>query len=392
MPRHDSRYRLPAAALWACGCLALAGVGCFLVGLWQAPDRAWANLLVDSYYLLGLGVGGAVLVALFHVTGASWSDALRRVPEAMTGLLPVAAVGLGLVLLARPSLYPWARAAGAGAESLSPFQHVWLSRPFFLSRSVLYVGLWMFLAWALVRSSRRADAQGGEAHAVRAGRPAALFLVVFGVTCWLAATDWIMSLEPNWSSTIFGVYQFAGMFVASLAAFGVAAIALDRQGPLRAYLGKDRLHDIGTLLFGFSSFWMYIWFCQYLLIWYVNDPEETAYLRLRQEGGWPTLLVLSLALNWGLPFVVLLFRRAKRSSLVMFAVCGVVLVGHWLDLYVAVLPPVVGPAAQPAPWEIGLGVSMAGAAVLAGARVLAQAPVVPVGAERSADHLGAANV
>src|SRR5262249_16847742 len=157
-------------------------------------------------------------------------------------------------------------------------------------------------------------------------------------TCWLASYDWIMSLEPEWASTVFGVYNFAGLFLSGLAAVILLVIWLRRQGPLQAVLNESHLHDLGTLLFAMSSFWMYTWFCQFLLIWYVNKPEETAYLRRRWQGGWAAWLFLDLALNWVIPFLVLLSRRAKCNPRVLGTVAVLVLAGRWVDLFLMIFP------------------------------------------------------
>lgn len=377
MTRGDLSYRLPAKAARLFQGLVLLGGAVFLVGAVRGDPRTWANLLLASYYLLGLGLGGAVLVALFYVTGAGWAVALRRVPEAMTALLPVAALGLGLVLLTHPSLYPWSDPA-RGGEPLSPFQRVWLTRPFFLLRSLIYLVLWIGLAFAMVRISRQQDQTGAASLTARNVCLSAIFLVVFAVTCWLAGTDWIMSLEPHWSSTIFGVYNFAGIFLSALAAVCAVAIGLYWQGPFRNVLTRHHLHDLGTLLFAFSSFWMYIWFCQYLLIWYVNNPEETVYFWRRQQPGWQALFLLNVVLNWGVPFVILLFRPAKQTPSVLLAVAGSVLVGRWLDLHLMIMRPVAGAAPLPGLWGTGLFVGVAGLAVLLIGRALGRALLIPL--------------
>jgi hypothetical protein len=274
-------------------------------------------------------------------------------------------------------LYPWSDPA-RGGESLSPFQRVWLTRPFFLARALAYLVAWMALAYAMVRVSRRQDRTGAASLTARNVRLSALFLVVFAVTCWLASTDWIMSLEPRWSSTIFGVYNFAGIFLGALAAVCVAAVGLYWQGPFRGVLTRRHLHDLGTLLFAFSSFWMYIWFCQYLLIWYVNNPEEAVYFWQRQQPGWHTLFLLNVVLNWGVPFVVLLFRAAKQTPAVLTAVAVSVLVGRWLDLQLMIMPPVAGAAPLPDLRAAGLFVAAAGLAALLTGRALGRAALVPV--------------
>jgi hypothetical protein len=377
MTTSDAAYRLPRTAEWLSLGLVLLGCFAFVAGAVLVPPRAWANLLLVSYYLLGLGLGGAVLVALFYVTGARWGVALRRVPEALTALLPAAALGLGLVLLAYPQLYPWSDPAQGGV-SLSPFQRIWLTRPFFLLRSLVYLALWITLAFAIIRVSRRQDQTGAAALTARNVSLSALFLVVFAVTCWLASTDWIMSLEPRWSSTIFGVYNFAGIFLSALAAVCVVAVALYWQGPFRSVLTPQHRHDLGTLLFSFSSFWMYIWFCQYLLIWYVNNPEEAVYYWWRQQPGWQVLFLLNVALNWAVPFVVLLFRPAKENPGMLLAVAASVLLGRWLDLYLMILRPMGGATPLPDAWGVGVFLGALALAVVLIGRALGRAHLLPI--------------
>jgi hypothetical protein len=357
--------------------LVIVGGLTLVAGLLLAPERTWSNLLVLSNYLVGLGLGGLLVVALHYVTGARWSTPLRRVPEAMAAALPVAAVGLALVFLCRPSLYPWTGAVPSRGSG-SPWQQLWLNRPFFLVRSLAYVVVWLGFAAAIVGNSRRQDRGVDRSPTARNIGLSAAFLVVFGVTCWLASYDWIMSLEPGWASTIFGVYYFAGLFLSSLAALILLALWLGRNSPLQTVLSQDRLHDLGTLLFAFSSFWMYTWFCQYLLIWYVNNPEETVYYRQRWHGSWPAFWFVDLALNWGVPFLVLLFRAAKRNPRVIGAVAALVLAGRWVDLSVMVLPshgeeaPVLGTI------EVGLIAGACGLFALSVFRSLGKASLVPL--------------
>jgi hypothetical protein len=357
--------------------LALVGGSASVLAGMSDPSRFWANLLLMSNYLVGIGLGSAVLLALFYVTGASWSVVLRRVPEAMIALMVLGGAGLAAVLLAYPSLYPWNDPVKANADSLSPFQSVWLTRPLFLARSFAYFVLWIAFAFVMVRNSRRQDQSSSPSPMTINRGTAALFLVLFAVTCWLSATDWLMSLEPNWSSTIFGVYHFAGVFLGALAAVCVTVIALYWAGPMRQVLTKDHLHDLGTLLFGFSSFWMYIWFSQYLLIWYVNNPEEIGYYQQRLRGEWQTVTLVNLGLNWAIPFIVLLFRSAKRSPMVLFAVAGVVLAGRWLDLYLLIFPSLSGSVPQIGMVEAGVILASLGLGTLIVVWSLSRAPLVP---------------
>ena len=187
-----------------------------------------------------------------------------------------------------------------------------------------------------------------------------------------------MSLEPHWYSTIFGVYNFAGLFLGGLAAIIILAVWLERMGALRHILTEEHLLDLGRLLFAFSTFWAYIWFCQYMLIWYANFPEETGYFIHRLRGHWEPLFLLNVFLNWVVPFFVLLPRASKRSAGVLLKVSVVILLGRWLDLYLMILPPLAGAEPVFGVWEVGLMIGAVAGGALVFFRSLAQAPLIPV--------------
>ena len=370
-------FQAPAALAQFCKAMAAAGAVCLLAGAVLAPQRTWANLLLASYYLLTLSLAGTVFVALQYVTGASWSVAFRRVPEALSSLLPFAGLSFLLVLVVSPFLYPWFHNVSGEAEPTFWFKQLWLTPAFFIVRSLVYLSLWIGFSYAIVRTSRRQDADGDHCHTRKNIRLSAGFLVIFGLTFWLASSDWIMSLEPHWYSTIFGVYHFAGLTVGGLAMITILAIWLERRGPLRGFLTEEHLHDLGKLLFAFSTFWMYIWFCQYMLIWYANIPEETAYFAERVRGFWGPVFFLNFLLNWAVPFVVLLSVRAKRSSSILLEVCWTILAGRWVDLYLMIFPPLVGEHPVFGVWEAGFLLGTGGVFFLALFRVLRRAPLVP---------------
>jgi len=315
----------------------LLGVATLAVGLWQAPQQTWATFLLVNLYLLGLGLGGLAWLSLHYLTGARWSESLKGILRAMSMVLPAAAIGLLAVLLCRPSLYAWT-AAGFDQERSSPLRQIWLNRSFFLLGTVIYLALWMVFAVVFLKTTCRVDPADEPAAGRRRVGLSGAFLVVFGITCWLASHDWIMSLEPDWTSTIFGVYNFGGMFLSSLAATTLLVVWLGGRSDLDDRPTRSQLNDLGTLLFAFSSFWMYLWFCQFWLIWYTNNPEEAAYFVRRSHGNWPAITLLNIACNWGIPFVVLLFRAARRSPRVLGAISLIVLLGRWLDLVLMIYP------------------------------------------------------
>jgi len=353
--------------------LALVGAATFLAGLAVAPARVWTSLLMAGYLLTGFGLAGVVFVAVQYACGAGWSTAFRRVPEAMAMILPLGAGVMAIALVGHPSTYSWTiHAPHAG------FQRFWLRWPFFLARAALYITVWIGFAVAIVRTSRRQDLDGDVRHTRRNVRLSVIFLIAFAVIFWLASFDWVMSLEPNWASTIFGIYNFAGMFSGGLALLVLFVLWLRRAGPLRDFVNEEHLHDLGKLLFAFSTFWMYIWFSQYMLIWYANISEETAYYVTRLHNAWAPLFLLNMLLNWAVPFAALLPRGTKRSPRALGRVAAVMLAGRVLDVYLMVAPPLQGAHPLVGIWEIGVLAGAAGALVLAFYRGIREAAPVPL--------------
>lgn len=301
------------------------GLGLVSLGLGFAlqPAQAWANVLLTAYNLTCVGLGGLFLLAIQSITGARWSDPILKAHRAMPALLPFAAVMMLLLWFGAERLYPWSRPEAA-ADHLLQGRLVWLNKPFFFGRVAVFFGLWILLGRRLVNQ----------------GRGAALFILVFGVTFSMANFDWLMSLELTWYSTIFAIYGFSGLFLQGIAIVTISAIVLRRVG-LLPEISRAQNHDLGKLLFAFSCFWAYIWLSQFLLIWYANIPAETGPARLLLSARWAPLFYLNLVLNFLLPFILLLSRRAKAQEGMLLMASFIILVGHWLDLYLQFMPPVL---------------------------------------------------
>ncbi len=324
------------------GVLVGLGAVAVLVGLAIDPQRAGGNFLLSLFFLLGLGLAGLLFIALVAISSGSWAVVLRRIPEAMAATLPVCMVlSIGLFALI-PFLYEWSHAEAVASDELLAHKSAWLNTTSFIVRTLICSALWLLFAHLLVGRSRRRDIESSASEGgVSIGLPA-LFVVLFAITFSVVSFDWVMSLEPHWFSTIFAVYNFAGLFLSGLAAITLLVIVLRRLGPLRDLVTVDHLHDLAKLLLGFSVFWAYIWFSQFMLIWYGNIPEESSYFHLRQRGSWEVLFVLNIFVNWIIPFLVLLPRTSKRNETVLLNVCLLLIAGRWLDLYLMVLPPLVG--------------------------------------------------
>ncbi len=371
-----SMLRLPIA-------LVIAGAVALIAGLLISPERTWLNLLVDGFYVLSLGVSAMFFITTQRLSSAKWSAAIRRVPEAYMSVLPAAAGLMILLAFGFHALYPWTVPHALDHEpgAIAAGRETYLAPTFVYVRMIGVVALWLVFAWRIRKISLAADAsrEAGLLGHVRLNRATAMFAPVFALTITAAAYDWIISLEPKWFSTMFAVYVFAGVFAQGIAAIALATVVLKRRGsfgPGGSQIGIEPVHTLGTMLLAFSTFWGYIWVCQYLLIWYGNIPEEATYYLSRSSPPWLPLFLGSFVINWIIPFFTLLPRKNKRSLRVMTAMSILVLVGHWFDLYIMVMPshweaPHLGLL------EIAMAAGSGGLIYLLVVRGLSRAPLVP---------------
>jgi hypothetical protein len=350
-----------------------------LVGLIAAPERTWLNLLLNGFYLTSLAVSAIFFLATQRLSGARWSAALRRVPEALMAVLPFGAVVMIGVFFARETIYGWSRPDAFLHESALAGKVSYLQPPFVFLRLVIALSLWGIFAWLFRKTSLAQDEKPGFGmrHHRRLNRYAAAFLLVFAPSFTVGSYDWIMSLEPGWFSTMFAVYVFAGTFVQGIAAITLAVVVLRERGAFGDTVSDQQLHDLGKMLFAFSTFWAYIWTCQYLLIWYGNIPEEAAYYAKRTSAEWLFVFGFNFVINWVVPFAALLSARAKQRPRVLVAVSSALLFGHWLDLYLLIMParwdePNIGIV------EVTLAAGSAALAYLVFVRALSRAAIVPV--------------
>lgn len=335
----------PEAARGLNGLIAVSGAT-LLAGLFVAPDRVADSLLIAAFAVLTLFLGGLVFLAFHYLSGARWSHSATRVYAMLAKNLWLGGLAMLAVVVFRRGAYAWLPPEGTEAGTFW-FKAAWLSSTAVVARAAIYAGLWSLLAAAMVGNSQANSLSGRQRNRVLAP----IALLIFAPTFSLAASDWFMALEPMWFSTVWGAYHFAGLATSTLAVVVLVALHLRRRGFWRGEFTVDHLHDLGKLLLGFSCFWMYLWFCQYMLIWYSNIPEETAYFVHRTQGAWGPLMLANVALNWVVPFLALLPRPAKRSATVMARVAAIVLVGRWLDLYLMVYPSRESDAPQWSAWE-----------------------------------------
>jgi hypothetical protein len=336
--------------------LGLAGATALAAGLalgWSSGDglRYFLHSYLLNYcYVLSIALGALFFVALQHAARAGWSVTVRRLAELLAAPMPLLAVlSLPIIVPALAGdgrLYLWADARAVAADELLRHKAPYFNPFFFALRWAGYFAVWWLLARFFLRRSLEQDHSGDPALTLRMERLSGPALLLLFCTVSFAAFDWLMSLAPDWSSTIFGVYYFAGAVVGFLAALILLALLLQAGGRLQASVTVEHYHDLGKLLFAFVIFWGYIAFSQYLLIWYGDIPEETRWYLVRQTGGWVTVSLLLLFVHLPVPFFGLLSREAKRRKALLGFWAAWMLAAHWLDLYWLVMPS-VSPAAPP---------------------------------------------
>lgn len=304
-------------------------------------EEGWGRFLysylTNFAFFLSLSLGALFFVILHHLVRAGWSVVVRRIAEALAGNLPLLAVLAIPILLGMREIYHWA-APGATADHLLEHKRSWLNPSFFAIRIIIYFALWILLARFFVGRSIRQDRSGEIALTVQMERFSAPAMVIYGLTMNFAAFDLLMSLDPHWYSTIFGVYYFSGSVVGFFALLPLLTILLQRSGRLAGAISHEHYHDMGKLIFAFVIFWAYIAFSQFMLIWYANLPEETVWYARRVSGSWKGMSLLLLFGHFVLPFILLIGRGVKRRRALLFGPALWVLAMHWIDLYWIVMP------------------------------------------------------
>jgi hypothetical protein len=376
--------------------VAAVGLVASVVGAVLDPRRAAASYLAAFAAVLGVALGALALVMIAHVTGATWFVLLRRRAEDVLATLPALAVLFVPLLLAVRVLYPWAGPLGAlapGLRAAVDAKRAYLNVPFFAVRAVLYWGTWIALAELLRGASLRQDRAGdaGDAAAARAldRRMRALSaagLPALALTLTFASFDWMMSLSPAWSSTVYGVYAFAGGAVGALALLAVLAARRPR-GDATNPVGDEHRHALGKLLLTFVLFWAYLGYAQYVVVWSADLPAEVGWYVARVRGGWGAVAAVLVAGHLVLPALALLVRAVKRSRVALAAVGAWLLAMHYLDVYWLLLPERTPGRLAPHWLDVAALAAVVGVAVAAGVWRRGTEPALPAGDPRLAAAL-----
>lgn len=315
--------------------------------------RIYSNLWVNNIYFTGLAIIGLFFVAIHYVSQAGWSAGINRIPLAMAHWLPIAGIlMIATWFMVKGDVFHWTHAslyAEHGGDHLIQGKAAYWYWPlesgtfplFYLLRLVLFFALWvMFFRW-IKKEMLSEDIDGDVKHWYKAKKLSIIFLLIFAFSSSIAAWDWIMSIDPHWKSTLIGWYVFASWWVSGLAGITFIVVLLKQRGYLKV-VNANHLHDLGKYIFAFSIFWTYLWFAQFLLIYYANIPEESVYFVQRINASqYSWVFFLNLILNFLFPFLLFMTRDAKRHMSMLKVVCPIVLVGHWFDFYLMVTPSVM---------------------------------------------------
>lgn len=322
---------------------ALFGVGIVgllasAVGYFMNHDQFFFSYLVSFTFFSSLALGSLFFVMLQHVTRSEWSVVLRRIPEAISSNLWIWALFLIPVLLGMHSLFHWTHEDAVAHDPVLEGKVPYLNVPFYIVRQVIYFGLWSFLGYRLYNNSVKMDETGDWGLQTLLRRTSGPGLFFFAITFAFASFDWLMALDPHWYSTIFGVYYFAMSFQGLFAFFILLVFFLWNRGILTDTIQESHIYDLSVQMFGFTVFYAYIAFSQFLLIYYASIPEETVWYLHRFEGGYEYMAWILLFGRFVIPFVVLLNKNAKTNYTVVSSISILILVTHFIELYWIAMP------------------------------------------------------
>ena len=352
--------------------------------LHQMQNRPWSALYVASFFFFLIALGALAFYAIQYAAQAGWSPILFRVMEGITGYLPVASVFILILLLASAfhlnHIFHWMDPELVNPESphydkIIDGKSGYLNVPFFIIRALVFLLGWNAYRWVSRKNSIADDTAEDQSFFKKNFKLSAGFLVFFIVTESIMSWDWIMSFDPHWFSTLFGWYVFAGMMVCAITVIALVTIYLKSKGYLEE-VNDSHIHDLAKFMFGFSIFWTYLWFSQFMLIWYADIPEEVTYFVTRIEQ-YKLPFFGMIALNFIFPLLLLMNSDYKRVNWFVVMTGIVILAGHYLDVFNMVMPATVGESWTIGVPELGAVMFFFGLFVYVVFSTLTKAPLVP---------------
>jgi hypothetical protein len=380
--KNPGTYEVSSSAKIAFFVFIALGVIAFALGLNVDAKRTWASFLLNHFYFMSLGLGGAFFAAIQWITGSMWSAPVRRLSESFTAYLPFVFVTFIILCFGVPHLYLWSHAEHVQGDLVLEGKSGYLSLGFFTIRNLLAIGIWLFFSYRMVQNSILQDTSKSFELNLKNRVLAPAFLALFAITFTMASFDQLMSLDPHWFSTMFGVYCFAGLVYANFALTCLMALYMRSKGKLDQIVNLNHFHDLGQFMFAFTVFWAYIGFSQFMLIWYANLPEETGYFIKRLSGDWRTVSLVLFAAKFLVPFFCLIARSAKRNPRILGFVAVFMLIAQWFDVMWMVQPEFFKDGPKFGLSEIGVTLGFIGVFGLLVSRFLGKYNIVAIGDPR----------
>ena len=343
--------------------------------------RLLTNGLINGFFFFALGLGALFFLALNYATESGWYASVKRVIEAVAGFLPYGMGLLGLFLLIitlfdGAHIYIWMDSEVVKHDEIIQGKTAYLNVWFFWIRTLIYFITYFLFLRGFKRRSLEEDERGGTDLHFKNYKKGATFLVFFAVFSSTSAWDWLMSIDVHWFSTLYGWYTFAGMWCSSMVVLVITTMYLKKLGYLPK-VNESHIHDLGKWTFATSFLWSYLWFSQFMLIWYANIGEEVTYYAMRIEN-FKFLYFAMFIINFAFPMLILMSRDAKRNFGILTFVGLIILMGHWLDVYIMVSAGSLGANATIGFIEVGMALMVLGSFVFVILNNLTKAPLTPV--------------
>lgn len=371
-----SKFETPKNVLIMARVAVVIGLLGFVFGFIKNPERLWTSYLVSFFYFACLGLGGMFFLSFSNAAKAGWHSSVKRLAESFTSFLPALFVGSLILIVGFKYLYPWADPEQA--YRMTGGKAIYLAPGFVVARLVIFALGMLLFKKLIVGNSLKQDQTGDVNLTHKNVKNSIGFIAFFAIFFTLFSIDLLMSLLPSWYSTIYGIYTFSGMLQSFFALLAIMIVIFKDSQWVKGYITVEHQHDVGKFLKGFTIFWAYIAFSQFMLIWYANIPEETEFYLMRSHSGWLAVSLGLLIFRFLIPFLALLPRDAKRNNVNLVAVSVLVLVMQYVDIYWLVYPNFNEGAPQFGFYEVSLFVGFAGVFTCLVTRFLSQNNVVAI--------------
>ncbi len=372
----DTSFKPSKKLMVIVAAMIVIGAIAIIAGFATDSARTWPNILLNNMYFITISIGALMFYGIQYITGSSWSALFQRIPLAAGAFLPAGFILMLLLYFGLHDIYEWSHPGITETDKLIAHKAPFLNVPFFMIRIIIYFALWIPLFIMMRKMAKKEDLEGGEQWYFKSAFYSKVFIFVAVLIFSLAAVDWVMTIDAHWYSTIFGFRAMITSMYYGTAVIILLVFFLKNLGFLTE-LNEAHRHDLARYLFRFSIVFGYLWFMQFLILWYANIPELTVYYSPRFLGEWQLFFYLEPLINFAIPFVVVMADNTGRKKPVMIGISALLMVGLWISLFLQIMPGSYG-VLKLGFIEIGIWLGYAGMYLLMVFTALSRIKVVPV--------------